>query len=125
MLFSPVKGGKKWNTRVYILYVWKELKKTPHKGLLQKNPKIPTKTPLGTDSVKCSGFSKSTELLRFLLTSAGAEVAPHVPGLGLQGLLKAVASISINLSQCPQETSQSAHGVRADFGFLLVWCMTP
>lgn len=93
--------------------------------LLQKPQKNPTKTPLGTDSVRCSAFSKSTEFLRFLLTSAEAEAAPCVPSLGLQGLLKAVASISINVPQCPQETSQSAHGVRADFGFLLARCRTP
>lgn len=57
-------------------------------------------------------FLKGTEFLRFLLTSA--EAAPCVPGLGLQGLLLAGASISINALQRPQETSQSAHGARGD-----------
>lgn len=57
-------------------------------------------------------FLKGTEFLRFLLTSA--EAAPCVPGLGLQGLLLAGASISINALQRPQEASQSAHGARGD-----------
>lgn len=57
-------------------------------------------------------FLKGTEFLRFLLTSA--EAAPCVPGLALQGLLLAGASISINALQRPQETSQSAHGARGD-----------
>lgn len=77
--------------------------KTPGTGLLQKNPQ-----GLILRHAQ-QHFLKGTEFLRFLLMSA--EAAPCVPGSGLQGLLVAGASTSINPPQCPQETSLSAHGV--------------
>lgn len=98
MLFSPIKG-KKCNTKMYIVYVWKETKK-PKYRLTAKNPQ-------GLILWHAQQhFLKGTEFLRFLLMSA--EAAPCVPGSGLQGLLVAGASISINPPQFPQETSLSA-----------------
>lgn len=99
MLFSPIRGTM-CNTRMHIVYVWKETKipqvqarKKKKKQTQQTKPAQNKQTPpkSDTDSVRCQLFLEGTVFLRFLLLSAdaGAEAkaAPCVPGSGVQGLL--------------------------------------
>lgn len=100
---------------MYIVYIWKEMKKTQVQTYCKKTQ--------GLILWDAQHFLKGTEFLRFLLMSS--EAAPWFPGSGLQGLPTAGASVSIKPPQCPQETSQSAHRVRGDFGSPLVPCRAP
>lgn len=98
MLFSPIRG-KMCNTRMHIIYVWKETKIPQVQAYWKKKQNSRNKTTTkqtnkqtnksGTDSVRCQLFLEGTVLLRFLLLSADAEAkaAPCVPGSGVQELL--------------------------------------
>lgn len=107
MLFSPVMG-KKCNTKMCMVYVWKEMNKQ-----VQAYGRKP-----GTDSVRSPAFSPGCWAPR-VPADGGSSSSAVSASLRPAGLLAAGASISITPLQCMQEASQSARGIRGD----LVLCL--
>lgn len=112
MLFSPVMG-KKCNTKMCMVYVWKEMNKQ-----VQAYGRKP-----GTESVRSPAFSPRCWAPR--VPADGGSSSAMSASLRPAGLLAAGASISITPLQCMQEASQSVRGIRGDFGSLLVPCRAP
>lgn len=131
MLFSPIRGTM-CNTRMHIVYVWKETKIPQVQARKKKKTNSTNKT-----STKQANTPQIRYWFREMPAFSGRYCVPQVsatvsrcrsrsksstlcPRLGCAGIADTGVSISISPLQCPQETSPPAHGMWGDFGSLLV-----